>query len=134
VTRLGPIELAVANALRIAPWRWWTADEVVALARPARRIRRREARHHLDRFVAAGIVERVEELDWLLGERFRWAPDPPFPLAGGGLVPLGVAPTCCHRGHVYGHAGPDGRRQCAECHRDEDLREVANIATSVPVE
>ena len=117
-------EIAVANALRVSPWRWLPTWMVAENARAYRRMPFRAVRRRLEDLVRAGLVERGIDLTPTGGPCFQWASNVPAELvdafeerarrAGVLLEPLTEPPTHCLCGPL---SGPriDGARRCPAC-------------------
>ena len=122
---VSPHELQVANVLRERAWRWLSLGEVDRAAD----MPRRSVRHHLSRLVAAGLVERADDLERTVGRRWRWSSSAPQHIVeclslnasvlGADLAAIGEPPSTCPRGHSLDDAVVvgDGARQCARCGR-----------------
>lgn len=123
-------ELTVVGVLRLNAWRWLLADSV---HQECDWLKRRVVRHHLERLLAAGVIEQGSP--WgpyrhLVG--YRWSSTAPAAYvahleraaraAGAELPSLGQAPTHCDEGHLFTTEGvatvwerPDGERFCIPC-------------------
>ena len=124
-TALSVHEALVLNLLRARAWRWSTFDE---LARLRGTTPRRTLRHHVTRFVQAGLVthqyELVPDTGTSLRDFLRWNVDAEDALMAtyeelGVLVPVVTdPPTSCERcSRVYTDDDRyfDGRLLCARC-------------------
>ena len=121
-------EVAVVNALRVRPWLWLRLDEVWRDARRWHPVKRRQVRHHLQRFERLGLVETTDQLDPYPGMFYSWSTnanaaavvvlDRAAQAEGLLLAPLGIEPRHCPHGHAYaehGYRWPEGALACIAC-------------------